>query len=545
MSSQTKKSEKPAVSLEKVVSKLVAQGKKNGSLTYEDVSEILYQRDDVGPAQVEAALEQLSKEGIEIIDAREEGDETRASSKSKKAVKIAAKPTKKKKKKKKEAAVSASLDDPVRMYLKEIGRVDLLSPEEEIDLAQRIEKGDFALRDMLAYDGLWDTITGSLQELIDSGETAREKLTHSEREVSDFKFRQAIQQAAKAGEVLRRLESAKKSEDPVAAIKDLLEKNRTVERYWEIGKRQFRDKLRDKKPKDLDKQMKKLDELDFDVSDGAEAKRKLTEANLRLVVSIAKKYISRGMLFLDLIQEGNLGLIRAVEKFNYKKGYKFSTYATWWIRQAITRALADQARTIRIPVHMVETINRLIRVSRQLLQELGRDPSVEEITREMYPIDVEEIRAAASKSYGRELDVEDGIVQEELARKKKFTEERVREIMKIAQEPISLETPIGDEEDSHLGDFIEDSDAVAPAEAASSQLLKEKMEDVLENLTEREKKVLQLRFGLEDGRSRTLEEVGQEFGVTRERIRQIEAKALRKLRHPTRSKWLKDYWMGQ
>jgi RNA polymerase primary sigma factor len=544
MSSQTKKSEKPAISLEKAVSKLVAQGKKNGSLTYEDVSEILYQRDDVGPEQLEAALEQLSKEGIDIVDARDEGE--RADTKSKKAVKVSAKPAaKKKKKKKKEAAVSASLDDPVRMYLKEIGRVDLLSPEEEIDLAQRIEKGDFALRDLLAYPGLWDTITGSLQDLIDTGETAREKLTSSEREVSDFKFRQAIQQAAKAAEVLRRLENAKKSEDPVAAIKDLLEKNRTVERYWEIGKRQFRDKLREQKPKDLDKQMKKLDELDFDVSDGAEAKRKLTEANLRLVVSIAKKYISRGMLFLDLIQEGNLGLIRAVEKFNYKKGYKFSTYATWWIRQAITRALADQARTIRIPVHMVETINRLIRVSRQLLQELGRDPSVEEITREMYPIDVEEIRAAASKSYGRELDVDDAIVQEELARKKKFTEERVREIMKIAQEPISLETPIGDEEDSHLGDFIEDSDAVAPAEAASSQLLKEKMEDVLENLTEREKKVLQLRFGLEDGRSRTLEEVGQEFGVTRERIRQIEAKALRKLRHPTRSKWLKDYWMGQ
>ena len=304
---------------------------------------------------------------------------------------------------------SFSIDDPVRMYLKEIGKVPLLAPDEEIELAQKMSAGN------LAKEQLEEAEEGSL-----SPEDQAE-----------------LKKLAKAGDA---------------------------------------------------------------------AKQKLAEANLRLVVSIAKRYVGRGMLFLDLIQEGNLGLIKAVEKFDYTKGYKFSTYATWWIRQAITRAIADQARTIRIPVHMVETINKVIRVSRQLLQELGHDPSPNEISAEMgMPV------------------------------------EKVREILKIAQEPVSLETPIGEEEDSHLGDFIPDEGASEPSEAASFTLLKEQLMDVLSTLTPREEKVLKLRFGIEDGRTRTLEEVGKEFNVTRERIRQIEAKALRKLRHPSRSKKLKDF----
>ena len=311
-----------------------------------------------------------------------------------------------------------SVEDPVRMYLKEIGKVPLLSADEEIELAQNMEDGAVATEKINVLKG--------------------------------------------------RLDGA--SEEEKAEIKEEI---KTLQR---------------------------------DVDKGADAKKRLAEANLRLVVSIAKRYVGRGMLYLDLIQEGNLGLIKAVEKFDYKKGYKFSTYATWWIRQAITRAIADQARTIRIPVHMVETINKLIRVSRQLLQELGREPSPEEIAKEMnMPV------------------------------------ERVREILKISQEPVSLETPIGEEEDSHLGDFIKDDNVPVPADAAAFTLLKEQLEEVLGTLTEREQKVLTLRFGLEDGRARTLEEVGKEFNVTRERIRQIEAKALRKLRHPSRSRKLKDY----
>ena len=297
-------------------------------------------------------------------------------------------------------------------------------------------------------------------------------------------------------EELEELEEVTEEEmNETEAMADTFSTDDPVRMYLkEIGKVPL---LTPEEEQDLAKRMAEGDE---------EAKRRMAEANLRLVVSIAKRYVGRGMLFLDLIQEGNLGLIKAVEKFDYTKGYKFSTYATWWIRQAITRAIADQARTIRIPVHMVETINKVIRVSRQLLQELGHDPSAEEIAAEMnMPVD------------------------------------KVRDILKIAQEPVSLETPIGEEEDSHLGDFIPDEDASEPSEAASFSLLKEQLMGVLDTLTPREKKVLSLRFGLEDGRQRTLEEVGQEFNVTRERIRQIEAKALRKLRHPSRSKRLKDY----
>ena len=377
------------VSVEELKKRLVERGKKRGSITLDEINleigRLTETREDLNEGEiVDDLMGELAAAGVEVVEEAEETQKEAEEGASEEVV-----------------AAGLALDDPVRMYLKEIGRVPLLSMEDEKNLAMKIEAGE--------------------RELARNG-TA----------------------------------------------------NQVV------------------------------------VGQGEEAKRQLTEANLRLVVSIAKKYVGRGMLFLDLIQEGNLGLIRAVEKFDYRKGYKFSTYATWWIRQAITRALADQARTIRIPVHMVETINRLIKISRQLLQELGRDPSVEEIAAEMG-----------------------------------LTPEKVREVIKISQEPISLETPIGEEEDSHLGDFIEDQEAVAPAEAASVMLLKEKMQDVLQNLTDRERKVLVLRFGLEDGHQRTLEEVGQEFGVTRERIRQIEAKALRKLRHPSRGKALKDYWSNE
>jgi RNA polymerase primary sigma factor len=358
------------VTLEQVKEQLVELGKKRGVLTYEEIAERM-SGFDLDPDQVDEYYEYLSEQGIDIVSESDLDDDPDLDVLDKEEEFDLNDLT---------VPPGVKINDPVRMYLKEIGRVPLLSAEEEIELAKRIEQGD------------------------------------------------------------------------------------------------------------------------------EEAKRRLAEANLRLVVSIAKRYVGRGMLFLDLIQEGNMGLLKAVEKFDYRKGYKFSTYATWWIRQAITRAIADQARTIRIPVHMVETINKLIRVQRQLLQDLGREPSPEEIAEEM-----------------------------------DLTPEKVREILKIAQEPVSLETPIGEEDDSHLGDFIEDQEATSPSEHAAYELLKEQLEDVLDTLTDREENVLRLRFGLDDGRTRTLEEVGKVFGVTRERIRQIEAKALRKLRHPSRSKRLKDF----
>lgn len=357
------------LSIDQVKEQLVEIGKKRGVLTYTEITEKLAAFDQDSD-QMDEFFEYLGEQGVEILNETDEVPNLPQAVKGEEEFDL------------NDLSVppGIKINDPVRMYLKEIGRVPLLSAEEEIELAKRIEQGD------------------------------------------------------------------------------------------------------------------------------EEAKRRLAEANLRLVVSIAKRYVGRGMLFLDLIQEGNMGLIKAVEKFDYEKGYKFSTYATWWIRQAITRAIADQARTIRIPVHMVETINKLIRVQRQLLQDYGREPSPEEVAAEM-----------------------------------ELTPEKVREILKIAQEPVSLETPIGEEDDSHLGDFIEDQDALAPSDAAAYELLKEQLEDVLDTLTDREENVLRLRFGLDDGRTRTLEEVGKVFGVTRERIRQIEAKALRKLRHPSRSKRLKDF----
>jgi RNA polymerase primary sigma factor len=434
--------------------RITQRGRERGFVTSEDLLEDI-PVDDFRPEQVEEFLthieEHLREQGIEVIEVP--GEEVSAEAQAQLP--------------REDDVLKAPTNDPVRMYLKEIGKVPLLTAPQEVDLARRIEAGEFAT------DLIW-----RLQDVELRGPELTSADVRKFRAENDKLFRRVVEV------VVEIREHQLRTWERVHAIG-----RETIERTWRPPSLEVRDEY-----------LRRVER------DGQLAKKKLIEANLRLVVSIAKRYVGRGMLFLDLIQEGNLGLIRAVEKFDYSKGFKFSTYATWWIRQAITRAIADQARTIRIPVHMVETINKLIRIQRQLLQDLGREPSPEEIGKEM------------------------GIAAE-----------KVREIQKVSQEPVSLETPIGEEEDSHLGDFIEDAEAIVPVDAASFILLQEQLESVLHTLSEREKKVIELRFGLMDGHPRTLEEVGREFGVTRERIRQIESKTLSKLRHPSRSQKLRDY----
>jgi RNA polymerase primary sigma factor len=450
-----------------VAEQLIVKGKEQGYLTPDDILQG-FPEIDAEPDQIFRIFAAFKEMGIEVTDGEKDFEEVEQID-DEMLLDI-------------EMMDSVSLDDPVRMYLKEIGRVSLLTANDEVELAQAIEAKPLhdalkALNVAEEVDGRQRGLDEMLPDIIERLGTVKRKgqQAHIAQELlglGDLNRLPNLIDAA-AAERKRRANGAAKPRVRAEALEQYrIARYRLTERY----ERAY------------------------------EAKQRLTEANLRLVVSIAKKYIGRGMSFLDLIQEGNMGLIRAVEKFDYHKGYKFSTYATWWIRQAITRAIADQARTIRIPVHMVETINKLVRVSRRLLQELGREPSDEEIGEEM------------------------GI-----------TPEKVREIVKVSQDPVSLETPIGEEEDSHLGDFVEDREAVSPSDAASLTMLHSEVEDVLDTLTPRERRVLQLRFGLIDGHQRTLEEVGKRFGVTRERIRQIEAKALRKLRHPSRSKKLRDY----
>jgi RNA polymerase primary sigma factor len=522
--------------------RLLARGRQQGYVTQEDIVRAI---PDAEPGEVEELLLALDDNNVEILEAERGPNWSQVKEEEEETEEL-----------QREDAISAvlasdliSVDDPVRMYLKEIGKVPLLTAEEEVNLAKSIELGEQALvSPALSVIHLYELgvevkkrmALGRPREFVD--EATRFTVKALMRTLGDpeggkelrrltnrlLKLRDPLKAESNSKEIST---EAKVLIDETVGLIDAAKRDpqrlafRILPQYAKIhGPAEGAERLGElvmlgQEIRDvLVKNLNMLIESDADeqralrrladelIQKGDDARHNLTEANLRLVVSIAKKYIGRGMSFLDLIQEGNIGLIRAVEKFDYRKGYKFSTYATWWIRQAITRAIADQARTIRIPVHMVETINKLIRVSRGLLQELGREPTAEEIAERML-----------------------------------ITPDKVREIVKVSQEPVSLETPIGEEEDSHLGDFIPDNQALAPSDAASHKLLKEQVESVLEGLTGRERRVLQLRFGLEDGRTRTLEEVGREFNVTRERIRQIEAKALRKLRHPSRSRKLKDY----
>ena len=534
------------------IKELIGRGKEQGYITEDDILQTLPEP-EANIEQVDDLYAELFRLGVKVVDSEskapvweekplEEVEPAISELEEMEEVEVEVTP---------EIEDHEIVDDSVRMYLREIGRVPLLTWEGEKHLAMQMEEGK-------TLDDITERLTKNLGRSPTSAETIRDiyrRLREDWRIVEricshlglptdqpaqmiremDTNFEVDTQITREVAlelnipqkdvdnrQIKISVEARLLPEEALAAIEKLTRRGGLPPSAQDLHAAITNE------TRLLDQHLRRLRQ------DSDRARRHLTEANLRLVVSVAKKYIGRGMLLLDLIQEGNIGLIRAVEKFEYRKGFKFSTYATWWIRQAITRAIADQARTIRIPVHMVETINRLIRVSRRLLQELGREPTAEEIALEMDLLPTQMRDRIIADPETIDNDPEVGLELQRAAQK-------VRAIIKVSQEPVSLETPIGEEEDSHLGDFIEDQGALAPNEAASHQLLKEQVEDVLGSLTARERKVLQLRFGLEDGRARTLEEVGKEFNVTRERIRQIEAKALRKLRHPSRSKKLKDY----